>query len=133
MSAAKAMRARLTTDSALVALVGPRIFPGRAAQDSARPYMIYSRVSTDRPLGFSGLAGINETRLQIDIIADSQATAEAIAVRIRATMDGYLGTSAGVLVLGSWVEEEQDNSEPLDGSDSTLYRVVLDVILQVAE
>jgi hypothetical protein len=71
--------------------------------------------------------------MQLDIIATSQASAEQVANAVRNRLDGYTGTSASVVVLSSVVEDEQDMSEAIDGSDSLYYRVVMDVLIQYRE
>lgn len=48
MSASKALRARLIADATMTGLVGNRIYPGRAPQKTAMPYIVYHRISTVR-------------------------------------------------------------------------------------
>jgi len=133
VSVAKAMRARLIATDGVTALVGQRIYPGKAPQDATIPYLVYQRISTTRFSTFSGASLIPESRMQIDIIASSQANAESIASAVRTSLDGYTGTSAGVVVLSSTVEDEADGNETIDGSDSLYYRVVLDCLIQTRE
>jgi len=133
MSAAKALRARLIGDATLTGLIGTRIYPGKAPQDPTLPYVVYHRISTTRTPTLNGPTLVPETRIQLDIIATSQASAELVATAIRNRIDGYTGTSASVSVLSSVVEDEQDMSEAIDGSDSIYYRVVMDVLIQHRE
>lgn len=133
MSAAKAMRARLVGDSTLTGLIAQRIYPGKAPQDPTLPYVVYSRISTTRTSTLGGPTRVAEARMQLDIIATSQASAEQVANAVRNRLDGYTGTSASVVVLSSVVEDEQDMSEAIDGSDSLYYRVVMDVLIQYRE
>lgn len=133
MSAAKAMRARLVSDATVIGLVGQRIYPGKAPQDTTLPYVVYHRISTTRTPTLGGPTNVPETRMQLDILAATQASAEQVANAVRSRLDGYTGTSASVSVLSSVVEDEQDLSEAIDGSDSLYYRVVMDVLIQYRE
>lgn len=133
MSAAKAMRARLIGDATLTGLIGARIYPGKAPQDPTLPYVVYHRISTTRTPTLNGPTLVPETRIQMDIIATSQASAELVATAIRNRIDGYTGTSASVSVLSSVVEDEMDMDETIEGSDSIYYRVVMDVLIQHRE
>ncbi|NBS67650.1 DUF3168 domain-containing protein [bacterium] len=133
MSAAKAMRARLIGDATLTGLIGTRIYPGKAPQDPTLPYVVYHRISTTRTPTLNGPTLVPETRIQLDIIATSQASAELVATAIRNRIDGYTGTSASVSVLSSVVEDEMDMDETIEGSDSIYYRVVMDVLIQHRE
>ena len=133
MSAAKAMRARLVSDATITGLVGTRVYPGKAPQDVTLPYVVYSRVSTTRTPTLNGPTNVPETRIQLDVIANSQASAEQVATALRNRLDGFTGVSASVTVLSSVVEDEQDLSEAIDGSDSLYYRVVMDVLIQHRE
>lgn len=133
MSAAKAMRARLVNGDGVTALVGQRVYPGKAPQDAVLPYVVYHRISTTREATLSGPVLVGATRMQLDIIAASQASAEQTASAIRSRLDGFAGVSAEVTILSSTVEDEQDLSETIDGSDSLYYRVVMDVVIQYRE
>lgn len=133
MSAAKAMRARLVSDATITGLVGTRVYPGKAPQDVTLPYVVYSRISTTRTPTLNGPTNVPETRIQLDVIANSQASAEQVATALRNRLDGFTGVSASVAVLSSVVEDEQDLSEAIDGSDSLYYRVVMDVLIQHRE
>ena len=133
MSAAKALRARLIGDATLTGLIGTRIYPGKAPQDPTLPYVVYHRISPTRTPTLNGPTLVPETRIQLDIIATSQASAELVATAIRNRIDGYTGTSASVSVLSSVVEDEMDMDETIEGSDSIYYRVVMDVLIQHRE
>lgn len=127
MSASKALRAKLIDDATLTGLVGTRIFPGRAPQNTKFPYIVYHRISTVRPATLdTGNAKVPEVRMQVDVVASSQAEVETILSRMRIIMDNFRGTSAGVTVLGVSVDDEQDQPEYYEGSDTVFYHSSLD-------
>jgi hypothetical protein len=127
MSASKALRARLVDDATMTGLVGTRIYPGRAPQNVKLPYIVYHRISTVRAATLDvGNAKVPEVRMQVDVIAATQAEVETILSRMRVVMDNFRGTSAGVTVLGVSVDDEQDQPEFYEGSDTVFYHSSLD-------
>ena len=127
MSASKALRARLIDDGTLSGLVGTRIYPGRAPQKPAMPYIVYHRISTVRSATLdAGNTKVPEVRMQCDVIAASQSEVETIMNQMRIVMDNFRGTSSGVVVLGVSVSDEQDQPEFFEGSDTVFYHSSLD-------
>mgnify|MGYP001817171020 CR=1 FL=1 len=82
----------LSNDSAVTALVGTRITPGVASQNTATPYITYQLVSTvnTNPLDTNVKIGAN-TRIQVDCWADSPDTATTLADAVEsALVTGYV-------------------------------------------
>lgn len=127
MSASKALRARLIDDATISGLVGTRIYPGRAPQKPTMPYLVYHRISTIRESTLDiGNAKVPEVRMQVDVIAATQAVVEEILNAMRLSMDNFIGTSNGVTVVGVSVVDEQDQPEFYEGSDTVFYHSSLD-------
>lgn len=127
MSASVALRARLIADATISGLVGNRIYPGRAPQKPTMPYLVYHRISTIRESTLDvGNAKVPEVRMQVDVIAATQAVVEEILNAMRISMDNFIGTSNGVTVLGVSVVDEQDQPEFYEGSDTVFYHSSLD-------
>lgn len=127
MSASVALRARLIADATISGLVGNRIYPGRAPQKPTMPYLVYHRISTIRESTLDvGNAKVPEVRMQVDVIAATQAVVEEILNAMRLSMDNFIGTSNGVTVLGVSVVDEQDQPEFYEGSDTVFYHSSLD-------
>lgn len=127
MSASVALRARLIADATISGLVGTRIYPGRAPQKPTMPYLVYHRISTIRESTLDiGNAKVPEVRMQVDVIAATQAVVEEILNAMRLSMDNFIGTSNGVTVLGVSVVDEQDQPEFYEGSDTVFYHSSLD-------
>ena len=127
MSASKALRARLIDDATMFSLVGNRIYPGRAPQKPTMPYIVYHRISTVRSATLdTGNTKVPEVRMQVDVVASTQAEVETILNQMRLVMDNFRGTSSGVVVLGVSVSDEQDQPEFFEGSDTVFYHSSLD-------
>ncbi len=90
MTVSAALYDLLSADTAVAALVGTRIYPKKAPQGVARPYVVYHK-TTRRPsqtlTGYSIARGI----WQIDAWAESFDTAETIGTAIEGALDGFRG------------------------------------------
>lgn len=100
MSAETALFSRLSTTDGVMALVGTRIFPMEGQQAGATPYITYQKVSP-RFLNTMGrgalpLAG---PRIQVNCWADTYATAKAVALEVRRSLDGYDNGDVAVQIL----------------------------------
>ena len=104
-------------------MIGLRLFPDQAPQDSKRPFVVYQLESSDRPRHLKGSAGLVNATYQFDIYASTRGQARQVAEEIRTSLDG-LGTPAegeteirSVAMLG-W---RDDVFPPQDGSDQGIY------------
>lgn len=81
---------RLSGFAGLTALVAGRIYPNRAPQDAARPYVTYRLVSDTRPPAMNRDSGVARARFQFDAFADETAggydAADAIRVQVSAAL-----------------------------------------------
>lgn len=98
-------------------IVAGRVYPAGTAS-TVTPYVTYSRVvsleqSTLDANGGTGNA--SNTRLQVDIWAESYGAAQALAAQVKAALKGW---STENIVLS-----EQDDFEP----DTRLHRCLLDL------
>jgi len=113
------LRDLLTGDAAVSALVGRRVFPAPAPQDTAWPFVTWQRISGLRDQTLDGPSGMALPVFQIDIWCDSREQlqgassympARAIADAVRRLLDGYTGMIGGnravVMLL-----DERDLSE----------------------
>ena len=83
-----------TNAAAFTALVGNRLYPARAPENTRRPYAVYSVVSrvgvyTHDP----GPATDAVKRIQHDFYGDTVAEAITVAEAFRTSVDGYKGSS----------------------------------------
>lgn len=117
-------------------LVGDRIYPLRAPQGAALPYLTYQVISGLRVRNLTdGPCGMGNPRLQLDCWAATYAGVRALAEAVRGTkaetqLDGYTGTMNGTWVGYAEVRELTDlYEEPVHADDGGAYRATLDVLL----
>jgi hypothetical protein len=90
MSAETALYSRLSTTDGVTALVGTRIFPMEAQQNSATPYITYQKITPHfLPTLRRGALPLAGPNLQVNSWADTYATAKAVALEVRRSLDGY--------------------------------------------
>jgi hypothetical protein len=85
---------RLAATAAITALVGPRIYPNEAAEDAARPFVVYQVVSTDTLRDLDGTVRFRNHAVNIWVEADSLDAAKPVGVAIFDALDRQ--TFAGV-------------------------------------
>ena len=110
----------LSTFSPLIALVGSKVYPLAAEQETSRPYVIYQKVSNPNEETHDG--GVTyETRFQLDVWADTYVSAKQTAGQVKAAMSAW--KIPGELVPK--LVDDQDDYEQETG----LFRVILDYIV----
>lgn len=121
--AGKAVYGVLSGDAAFGLLVAnDRIFPNLGKHDAGRPYVVYTVVD-DTPLQVvGGDTGGSHARVQIDCYGEGYDSVHAVKAAVRNALDGYTGTSNGVVVKSSVLLEQADGYEP----DTELHRVRMD-------
>ena len=65
------LRAFLLADDDVFALVGNRIYPAPAPQNSAMPFVTFQLVSTDREYSIAGRSGLAGPLIQLDCWSDA--------------------------------------------------------------
>jgi hypothetical protein len=91
-----------------------RIYPQIAPDMPTSPYIVYQRVSANSENVLSGATGLINTRLQIDVYAQTYLAALALAAQVDALM-------------GAWAVQNVSNpSQDVFEPDVRLYRVILD-------
>lgn len=86
MSAESDLRALLLADAGVSALVGSRVRAGRAEEDDARPYVVFSREDTEREETLSGEVVSETAVIAVECWADSQGQADAVADAVDAAL-----------------------------------------------
>ncbi len=100
MSWRKPIVAALSADTSLVALVGSRIFPEVAPDDTKAPFLVFAEVSQAPTVSHDGDDGLDSTAIQVTAWASSQDSARAIRSAVRARLSGLApgGSVVGPLV-----------------------------------
>jgi hypothetical protein len=129
MSIEAGLRAVLTGDAGVAALVGGRIYPLRLPAKPIWPAIRYARVSTVLDRTVDGSLGRKVARFQIDCWDETPDGADTLARAVEAALAAFSGTSAGARILHSRLDNEQQAVE----GKPTLYRVIQDFIVTYAE
>jgi len=136
MSLKAALHQYLATKSAVTTLVpAARIFRGHRPTGSPLPAITYFRVSHidhDHQTAASGLA---QTRMQFDVWASTDSSAEAIWEALRGALHTLMNTSIGSEGDATTIdlvrlENATDAAEwPQDGSDNHVYNISVDAMI----
>jgi len=122
MTIATLLRAALTGDTAVAAIVSTRIYPVKLPQTPTYEAISYARVSnTER----NGSTALRETRFQINCWADTYIKAGALAAAVKTALEGYTNTSQTPGIKMALVVNELDDYD----DEVKVYREIVDVIL----
>ncbi len=107
-------------------LVGTRIYPKRAPQGVATPYVVYQRISGVRETAFGADPGIARARIQVAVWSTLYPEARQIADVIRQALQRFRGTVATVEVLDVFVESDFDQDDEDAKRDAAIldYQVI---------
>jgi hypothetical protein len=100
--------------SLLSATFSGRLYPLVAPDNVTRPFAVYQRISTSEAT-IHGAGGISETRMQLDIFADTYAAALTLATTARSVIAASLSLTSIPLI-------EADDYEP----ETKLYRIFME-------
>ncbi len=107
----QALLTYLKAVTALTALIGKRIYYDKAPQDVAAPYIVFFKVSSQRPLAHDGDVHFARDRFQFSIFARTFYLVVQIAGALYVALqgkDGIIGDGAGVRVGGIRFLNETD-------------------------
>lgn len=108
----------LTSDPAVSALIGTRMYPGVIPQGGLQPCIVYAKTSRTRQQLFCGTDGLLLTRIDIDCYAKRYIESVALANAVTAALQDFSGDMAGLAVPRVFLENEIDLSDIEPG----LYR-----------
>ena len=125
-----ALFAYLSTTSAITSLLGTQsaesIFPMRAPEGAALPFLVFHKVSGHSVHSKDGDMNLSYPHFQITCWAKEYADTKAVDAAVRAALNAYTGpTLEGVAVAQIIVEDERDLSDP----ETLEYGASLDVIV----
>lgn len=121
----EALVAYLLAGTGLAGLVGTRIHWVRSPQSVASPRVVLYRIGGLRDMTMAGPSGLVSSRVQIDCIGLTYASAKAVARAAEARLSGYSGTTGGIDFEGCFLIGERDVFEDGDTPDK-LFRTSLD-------
>lgn len=120
-----ALYAYLVNVAAVAALIGQRLYPNSAPPEKGYPYAVYKRVGGPRLGTMGGASGMDQASIVIDIWARTYASAKAVSIAIRQTLNGKERDAAfgGTVTVGGvptaytvaleaiWMGEESDQED----------------------
>lgn len=110
MNEGKAIYSILSSDSAVNAIVGTRIYPQIAAQGASFPFVVYVMQGTTPSDTKSGVSTLDEVRYDIVAAAETYAEVSDLTNKIRTALDRYTGTVAGVVIDSiQFIDLDADN------------------------
>lgn len=108
MTVATVLRARLVGFAGLSALVGTRVHPIAAPQNSAVPFVTYRRISALRYSGYGEDVGIVSARYQIDCISASYDVAWQVIDQVRLALQRWKSPLATPEIIDVFCEDDRD-------------------------
>lgn len=123
----------LTQNTDLSAAVGDRIYPGFAPSSAARPFIIYSRISSDSThhLGTASIApgGLMRDVMQFDIYAETESAANEVKEILQDVLNGQEMVMGGTQIRRVFLSNETDGMEPpSDGTNDAEYRETMEFV-----
>ena len=113
MSAGVALYNILSNNAGVTAIVGTssncRIYPLIQNQNYQIPAIVYSEISTIPNATKSGVSTMDESLMQLDIIANTKAEAVTLANAARTALDYNRGSFGGVVVGQITFEQQRDS------------------------
>lgn len=107
----QAIHDELLDTSAVTSLVGQNIYYVKAPQDVVSPYIVITKITSDRKHTHDGADNLCESTFQISIFSDTYYEGKQIAAQVQAVLDSYSGTMggvSGVIVNSCFYENEVD-------------------------
>lgn len=118
----EAVFARLQAVSGVTDLVGTRVHPAPLPQGVGMPAVSYQRVSAVRESAMGSDVGVARVRIEVSSWSTQYSGAKQLATAVRAALQRFRGTSAGVEVLDVFVANDLDLFE----EERELHRVLTD-------
>lgn len=100
---------RLVSTPAVARLVGFQVYPVAVPKGAEFPFIVYRRANISRQSTLSGPILMPEVNLQIASWALFYDDARALADEVRLSLNGYIGTLAGVTIHDVRLVSETDD------------------------
>jgi len=126
-SVGKAIYNILSNEAGVTDIVGTKIYPVVAPQQTETPFIVYSVVSSIPTNTKDRISEIDTMRVQVDCYEKTYTLAEALSSAVRLALDNATGTKNGVLIDGLAYENEQDFIE----EDNDYFRKSIDFFVRV--
>jgi hypothetical protein len=119
----------LTNDSNVSALVGTRVYAGKAVQDPDTPYVVFNTVVATEDKAKSRTAPIKNYRMQLDVYGDTKLEVVTLFGHIDTALKAYTGSTYTLNV--DQIEHDSDNLATV--TDKNIHRESRDYNLRVKQ
>lgn len=116
----EALFAMLSADADIAAVVGARIYPKAAPQGTAKPLLVYEKVSGVRVDDHDG-SDLAAPRISVRSHASSYTTVVGLSNKVRLALNGFVGTQSGVPMS---IRLANELDAPYDPETHTYTRVI---------
>lgn len=127
MDMQQALRARIIAATGMAALVGTRVYWIDRPQLSALPSITLQIISGERSQTHDSISALRQNRVQLDIWAETYASAQIIAEAVIANLTQNNQLSNGINFNQIKIDDESDSLEQT--STTKIYRARLDLIV----
>ncbi len=125
----QAVTSLLLTDSAIVAMVGERVYPVGLPQDCPKPALTIVKAGGAEPRTLQRSTAYRSARIRVSCWAESESEAEDLVAAVRARLVDYRWTVGTVRISHLACDNEIDMGQnPAAGTDSYTYQIVLDLL-----
>lgn len=125
-----ALRAILTGDAGVAALVGARVYAITAPQDDPLPDVTYQRIAAEHTHLWAADAGLVRAEVQVDCWGRTLAEASSVRDAVLAALNRYSGTADSTVIQEVLVMNEFDQHDtegtPVGRTDTGIYRRTLE-------
>lgn len=118
----EALATKLRETASVSALVGTRIYPTTAPQNTTSPHVIYDLLGGADVAGHDGWESLRTGRISYTCLAPTYSAAKAVAEAVRLALTGFRGILSGLTVSIPQAYEDADLYDDL----LELYLVVVD-------
>ncbi len=125
MTLQQGIKTYLESRTDITTVVGNRIFPLIAPQDTTYPYIVFQKISTNQQHDLGGSAGFNRARMQFNCWSKTYLEAAEISEKIRLNMDGFGSAFMGDVFVQSCLNLDDDDEleEDSETQELTSYGV----------
>lgn len=124
----------LSTHGATAPLLGTRIRPVIAPQDTPTPFVVYSVSDWPAQASTMGTVKAPLVAMEVKVYATSYFDAHRVARAVRKALNGYAGTVSGTTVTSTLYRTESDGAEmPTDAQMLPWYTVTQSYVFRIQD
>ena len=108
---------RMADDVTLAGLVSTRIWPAQRSQNSALPAVTYRKRDSEAEYGLWDAPPLYMPLWELDCYGETYASARAVADRVKALFDRFIGDLGGASVVAMQPCREEEEAVEINGSN----------------